>query len=116
MNASRFPTPQKSLAEQLAPAAARLRGTYSVVRPVSQITLEIRRSNETDVFATARDIVVNWVKDRAGRPLPPQAWKGEGFELEEIGSQRTSAVSIEKPRYWAARLDDSDKEVPQRSW
>ncbi len=116
MNASGFPTPQRSLAEQLAPVAARLRGTYSVVRPVSQITLEIRRSDETDVFATARDIVVNWVKDRAGRPLPPQAWKGEGFELEEIGSQRTSAVSIEKPRYWAARLDDSDKEVPQRSW
>jgi len=104
------------MAEQLAPVAARLRGVYSVVQSVSQVILEIRREHETDVFATARNIVINWVKDRAGRPLPPQAWKGEGFELEEIGSQRTAAVNIDQPRYWAARLDDSDKEVPQRSW
>jgi hypothetical protein len=99
MNAASFPTPHGSMAEQLAPVSARLRGVYSVVQSVSQVILEIRREHETDVFATARNIVINWVKDRAGRPLPPQAWKGEGFELEEIGSQRTAAVKIDQPRY-----------------
>jgi hypothetical protein len=42
--------------------------------------------------------------------------KGESFELEEVGSQRTAAAAIENPRYWAARLDDSDKDVPRRDW
>jgi hypothetical protein len=116
MSASDPPILRGSLAEQLAPVAARLRGSYSVVRPVTQVTLELRREHSDDVFAIARDAVLNWVRQRAGRPLPPQASKGEAFELEDVGSQRTAAVSIDKPRYWAARLDDSDKEVPQRSW
>jgi hypothetical protein len=116
MDTSDSRTLRGSLAEQLAPVAARLRGSYSVVRPVSQVTLELRRDHSADVFAMARGEVINWVKLRAGRPLPPQASKGEAFELEDVGSQRTAAVSIDQPRYWAARLDDSDSEVPQRSW
>ena len=116
MGTSDSRTLHDSLAEQLAPVAVRLRGSYSVVRPVSQVTLELRREHSADVFVIARDAVINWVRLRAGRPLPPQASKGEAFELEDVGSQRTAAVSIDQPRYWAVRLDDSDKEVAQRSW
>lgn len=105
-----------SLPERRPPALVRGRGIYSVVRPASQVILKLLHTRPTDVFAIARAAVIKWVEERAGRPLPPQALKGEGFELEDVGSQRAAAVSIDQPRYWAARLDDSDKDVPQRSW
>lgn len=78
--------------------------------------MHLRGKPGADAFETARNVVTTWLRNRAGRPLPPEAAKGESFELEEIGSQRTAAVAIETPRYWAARLDDSDKDVPRRDW
>jgi hypothetical protein len=104
------------LAAKLAPLAERLRGSYSVVRPVSQVVLQLRGKPGADPFEIARNVVIGWIKNRAGRPLPPEAAKGESFELEEVGSQRTAAVAIKQPRYWAARLDDSDREVARRDW
>jgi hypothetical protein len=87
MDASNSRAPQSSLAKQLAPVAASLRDSYSVVLPASQVTLELGREQGADVFAIARNAVIDWVKLRAGRPLPPQALKGEAFELEDVGSQ-----------------------------
>jgi hypothetical protein len=104
------------LAAKLAPLAERLRGSYSIVRPVSQVVLQLRGRPGADAFEVARNVVIGWIKNRAGRPLPPEALKGESFELEEVGSQRTAAAAIDHPRYWAARLDDSDKDVPRRDW
>jgi hypothetical protein len=105
-----------SLAEQLAPIARKLRGAYASVRPVCQSIIEFRAHESLDTFAAVRGIVLDWMKSRAGKPLPPHAFQGESFELEDIGSQRTSALSIDSPRYWAARLDDSDREIAQRNW
>lgn len=104
------------LAAKLAPLAERFRGAYSVVRPVSQVILQLRGKPGVDGFEIARNVVIGWIKHRAGRPLPPEALRGEGFDLEDVGSQRTAAVAIEHPRYWAARLDDSDKDVARRDW
>ena len=56
------------------------------------------------------------MNNRAGRKLPTEAWSGDTFELEDVGAQRTAAVSIVAPRYWAARLDDADRTVAQRVW
>lgn len=106
----------KSMAEQLAPFASRFRSAHSVVRPISQSVLQIVSSDGTDAFDVALKIILPWVNDRAGRPLPKDAWNGASFELEEVGAQKTSAVAIDEPKYWAARLDDSDRDVPQRSW
>lgn len=106
----------KSLAEQLAPLAARLRKTHAVVRPISQSLIQLDAARNPEVFVDALKIILPWVNDRAGRPLPKEAWEGRGFELEEVGAQRTSAIAIDEPKYWAARLDDSDRDVPQRSW
>lgn len=103
-------------AAKLAPLAERLRGAYSVVRPVSQVVLQLHGKQGAEAFEIARNVVVGWIRNRAGQPLPPQALKGESFELVEVGSQRTAAVAIKHPRYWAARLDDSDKNVPRRDW
>ncbi|MBX6329365.1 MAG: hypothetical protein IRY89_12390 [Pseudolabrys sp.] len=107
---------QSKLSEQLAPVAERLRGTYSRVQPVSQVVLHLLGNGNEAPFVGARRIVLEWINQRAGRPLPPEAWRGEAFELEDVGSQRTAAISIDQPRYWAARLDDGDRDVPQRDW
>ncbi|MGC3965653.1 MAG: hypothetical protein QM803_20670 [Rhodocyclaceae bacterium] len=56
------------------------------------------------------------MNSRAGRNLPNIAWQGQSFELTDIGAQRTAAVSIPEPQFWAARLDDADKTVPLRTW
>jgi hypothetical protein len=56
------------------------------------------------------------MSNRAGRRLPDAAWRGESFELVEVGAQNVAAVAVDAPMYWTARLDDADKDVPMRVW
>jgi hypothetical protein len=94
-----------------------LHRTGSIIRPVSQVNVVLTSESADDsVLRAVRTVCLRWLNRRAGRPLPPQAWEGGSFELEEIGAQRVGAVGIDKPRYWAARLDDADKDVAQRTW
>lgn len=86
------------------------------VRPISQVLLTLRGGKDVDNFDSARKHCLQWLAYRAGRPIPPAAWNGASFELEDVGAQRVGAVSIETPRYWAARLDDADRAVAQRTW
>lgn len=102
--------------DQVAQPSARTRRTRSRVQPVSLVVLRLKSADGLDPFVTSRQVVLEWINQRAGRTLPAEAWKGEAFELEDIGSQRTAAVSIEEPQYWATRMDDSDRSVPQRNW
>ena len=84
-----------SLAEQLAPVAARLRGSYSVARPVSRVTLELRRDHSADVFALARDAVINWVKLRARDGSHPGVERVKPSSLKVLAcSGRQLSVSI----------------------
>lgn len=107
---------QNSLAEALRPVAAELRQHRSKIRHVSQVTVTLASQNGKDILGQVRKSCLQWIDKRAGRPLPPSAWKGETFELEDVGSQRVGAVGIESPRYWAARVDDADKSIAQRVW
>jgi hypothetical protein len=100
----------------LAPLRAQLRKTHSIVRPVSQVNLSLRGDDQEDVFRKARQAVLAWMSNRAGRKLPESAWRGDSFELVDVGAQNTAAVAIEQPLYWTARLDDADKDVPMRVW
>ncbi len=104
------------LAEALRPLATALRQHRSTVRPVSQVLVTLASNEKQDVFEAARKSCLQWLKNRAGRRLPDVAWEGKTFELEEVGAQRVGAVGIDLPRYWAARLDDADKSVAQRTW
>ena len=103
-------------AEPLAPVATRLRQREGLVRPVSQVILRLRRDGEHAPFDAARCTVLEWMARRAGKRLPDEARNGESFSLDDVGAQRTEAVAIPSPRYWAARLDDADKNVAQRVW
>ena len=87
----------------------------SVVRPVSQVVVDLR---EDMAFEKARKEVLSWIRPRAGRPLPKEAWQGVGFALDQIGAAPVEAVSVAKEglRLWAGRLDYADKQTPQRVW
>lgn len=106
----------KDIKEQLTPIVATLREGRAVIRPVSQVTLRLKAVEGKDLFATTIDDILRWINRRAGRSLPDVAWQRKSFELSDIGAQRTAAVSLKDPRYWAARLDDADKTVPLRTW
>jgi hypothetical protein len=106
----------KSLADALAPVANQLRLREALVQPVSQVLLRVRKQDGISVFDETRNAVLRWLDNRAGSRLPNNAWEGDSFELEEVGAQRTAAVTVSDPHYWAARLDDADRYVPQRVW
>jgi hypothetical protein len=109
-------TSGKSLQEQLVPLSAAFRETRAHIQPVCQITLRLQPRAGGDRFhETVRDIL-QWMNNRAGQRLPEEAWGMRSFEMTDVGSQRTAAVGLMDPLYWAARLDDADKQVPRRTW
>lgn len=109
-------TQSSDVREQLTPIAAKLREGRAIIRPVSQVTLRLKPVPGKDRFATTVDDILRWINRRAGRSLPAAAWQRESFELSDIGAQRTAGVALQEPKYWAARLDDADKQIPLRTW
>lgn len=105
-----------SISAQLGPLVERLRERHAAIRPISQVTVRLRPIENKDRFAATVDQVLRWMSNRAGRPLPDAAWQRQSFELSDIGAQRVAAAALTTPRYWAARLDDADKEVALRTW
>ena len=103
-------------AQALAPLAARLRRREGLVRLVSQVTLRLQHDGDRSPFETSRGTILEWMDRRAGKRLPDKARNGESFTLDDIGSQRAEAIAIPNRRYWAARLDDADKNVARRTW
>lgn len=105
-----------TLRAQLAQVSARMRTSRALIEPVSQVTLRLRPAEGRDRFAASATAVLKWMARRAGRKLPKEAWQIKSFELVEVGAQRVTAVSLDEPRFWAARIDDADKEIAQRTW
>ncbi|WP_139026490.1 hypothetical protein [Achromobacter arsenitoxydans] len=108
--------PSQDIKEQLALIAEKPREGLSVVRPVSQVTLKLRPAKGHDRFTGSIKHILKWMNRRAGRNLPGAAWRGQSFELTDIGAQRTAAIALPEHQFWAARLDDADKTVPLRTW
>lgn len=86
------------------------------IQPVSQCTLLVDAGSNSSAFNDLMQSILGWMERRSGRALPRTAHDGKSFVIDDIGSQRTEAISIDTPRYWAARIDDADKNVPQRTW
>ncbi len=106
----------KSLREQLAPMSAALHEGRARIQPVCQVNLRLKPGKYGDRFQdTVRDIL-RWMNNRAGKELPSEAWAMKSFEMNDVGAQRTAAIGITDPLYWAARLDDADKHVARRTW
>lgn len=91
--------------------------TSSIINSVSQVSLSLQGNEPEATFVAARQEVLRWLNNKAGRGLPAEAWEGKSFELfREVGYQPVAAAAVEEPRIWACRLDDADKQVPKRSW
>lgn len=88
---------------------------YSNVRAVSQIELRLQRES-SDPFLSVQGEALKWIERKAGKVLSEAAWKGLSFELDDVGAQHVAAAHLDEPRYWAARVDDADRVVPQRTW
>jgi hypothetical protein len=107
---------QSGVEPALSPIASRIRDGQTIIRPVSQVILRLKPVAGVDRFEATIKASLQWLKNRAGRRLPENAWERRSFELTDIGAQRVGAISLDDPRYWAARLDDACKEVPLRTW
>lgn len=106
----------KSFREQLAPMSTALREGRAQIQMVSQVTLRLRPGKHGDRFQETVREILRWMNNRAGGKLPEEAWGMQSFEMTDIGAQRTAAVGMTDPLYWAARLDDADKAVARRTW
>lgn len=100
----------------LAPVATPHKAKRPIVRPVSQVSLELVGS---DAFVQAISECVAWIAKRASARIPSNAFSGEPFDLTDAeGAHWAAAARIagEDASVWAARLDFHDKTVPQRTW
>ena len=103
------------LAEQLAPLAKKMKEKRATIRVVSQLNVRLSHNSE-DRFDGAVREVLRWMDERSGKQLPPDAWQLQSFDLTDIGAQRTSAIALQTPKYWAARMDNPDSSIPRRTW
>ena len=103
-----------SLAEQLAQALPHMRGARPPATPVCRATMRIPADDLDGTFGEVRDEVSRWMQDRAGRSLPAEAWRGEGFQLAGDDPLRVEAAP--DTGRWTARLEEADGDAPDRSW
>lgn len=96
--------------------SSKLFSNQSKIESVSQVMFSISSSNQEETFSKVQSIALNWVERKAKRSLPDKAWKGEPFDLIDIGAQRAMAASFPSKKYWACRVDDADKNIAQRTW
>ena len=105
-----------SLAEQLASVLPRLRGARAPASgpPACRVALRIPADDLDGAFGEVRNEALRWMQNRAGRRLPDEAWRGEGFELAGAGPLRAEAAP--EADGWTARLDEADGDAPDLSW
>jgi hypothetical protein len=70
-------------------------------------------------FEKARSLALWWMnrrlKSELGRGIPPPAWSGEPFEIDQHG-QLYAAVTVPDLNLWTCRLEHDDQNVAARTW
>ena len=70
-------------------------------------------------FEEARSQVLWWmnkrVKSELNRGIPPPAWSGEAFEIDQY-NQLYAAVTVPDLDLWTSRLEHDDPNVAARTW
>lgn len=84
------------------------------VRLVSQVSLTVTGVN---IYRDVQERALKWLFDpkRNLRGIPNGAWEGESFEIDSDSSEKASAIKLENPKYWTARLSEHLKD-PGRIW
>ena len=80
-----------SLAKQLTSVLPRMRSARARTTG-GQLTMRIPADDLDGAFGEARDEVLRWMQDRAGRSLSAEAWHGAEFELAGAGPPRAEAA------------------------
>ena len=86
------------------------------VERISQAVVRLRVRDDKSDFEGVRTLLLDWLREKAGRSLPDAMLRGETDSLDLLGAQRVETVALEHPRVWAARQDFQDELVPSRSW
>ena len=102
-------------ARALPPRSRTVQATYQL-----SATLGIELFPEVDKrFEEARSLSLWWMnrrlKSELGRGIPPPAWSGEPFEIDQHG-QLYAAVTIPDLNLWTCRLEHDDQNVAARTW
>jgi hypothetical protein len=70
-------------------------------------------------FQEARSLALWWMNRRLrrelGRGIPPPAWQGESFDIDQHG-QMYAAITVEDLDVWTCRMEHDDPRVPARTW
>ena len=105
-----------SFADALSPLAkSMLRGPRNI--EILRISAQLDGDDFTTSADAARSAVLKWAKNRAGAPLPIEAWEHRDFELM-AGGRNSAAIRISNDAmdFWALRAEDPDKTVAGRIW
>lgn len=106
----------KGFSEALAPLAARMPRAVRDIE-ILRVAAQLDGEDFEAAMDSARRGVLGWAKNRAGGPLPPEAWKLQEFDLPR-GGRNSSAVRIldDDMDLWALRAEDPDRNVAGRVW
>lgn len=104
-----------SFAKVLPPKSRTVQGIYQL-----SATLGSEQFPETEKrFEEARSLTLWWMnrrlKNELGRGIPPPAWSGAPFEIDQHG-QLYAAVTVPDLNLWTCRLEHDDPTVPARTW
>ncbi|GGH18155.1 hypothetical protein [Cribrihabitans marinus] len=105
----------KRFSEALAPLAARMPRAVKDIE-ILRVAAQLDGENYEAAMDSARREVLGWAKNRAGGPLPPEAWQLQEFDLPR-GGRNSSAVRISNDEMdlWALRAEDPDRNVADRA-
>ena len=86
------------------------------VERISQAVVHVDLRGKTDGFAGVRDLLLDWLREKAGSRLTETMLRGETDSLDLLGVQRVETVALADPLVWAARQDFQDERVARRTW
>lgn len=91
-------------------------GFQRKVERVSQAVVRVGISENGQSFESVRALLLQWLREKAGRDLTPTMISGGTDTLDLLGAQRVETTALEEPKLWAARQDFQDDRVPGRTW
>jgi hypothetical protein len=93
--------------------------TVQGIHQLSATLLSTQFPDPQKRFEEARSLTLWWmnrrVKNELNRGIPPPAWSGESFEVDQHG-QLYAAVTVPDLNLWTCRLEHDDPEVAARTW
>ncbi|WP_353391094.1 hypothetical protein [Ruegeria sp. HU-ET01832] len=86
-------------------------------RDVLRVSGQVLNTHQDHTFSAARNLALEWVKERSGGKLPKDAWKFADFRTDVAGrNTECLAQDFDGLEVWSVRAEDPDGKVPGRNW